>query len=165
MPGSDGSTEPRGEPRPTPRFRRPPAEEVARAARRIVRGSRASFPSQVAFREALLELLRREEPLATVGSARLRRLLVGIPGIRLSVRYSERPSRPVPVDCPVCGSELTPVRNRTLAGGTVVLGKRCSRCDYWTHAVCRVPVRYTVSQASGRGPGARGARASAPKPG
>jgi hypothetical protein len=129
------------------KFRRPAAELVQRMARRVVRGGKATFPSQAAFRAALLYHIRREEPLATISGARLRRLLIGVPGVRLSVRYTEHhDSRPLQ-KCPVCASPLEPIRNRTLTGGTVVLGQRCSRCEYWTHGERRVPVRYTFSQA------------------
>jgi len=131
---------------PEARFRRPATDVVARAARRAVRGGKASFPSLAAFREAVVDALRRDEPLATVGGRRLRRLLVDVPGVKLTVRYTERPDGLLPEHCPVCGSELVPIRNRTLTGETVVLGRECSRCAYWTHAARRVPVRYTVSR-------------------
>jgi hypothetical protein len=138
---------PRRRSRPAPSFRRPTAELVQRAARRVVRGGKASFSSQSAFRAALIAQLRRDEPLATIGGGRLRRLLVGVPGVRIQVRYTERhDARPLD-RCPVCGSELTAIRNRTLSGDTVTLGHRCRRCEYWTHAARRVPVRYTFSQA------------------
>lgn len=149
MPGSDGTPARRREP-DSPKFRRPPDELLRRTVRRLVRGSRASFASQAAFRSALLDALRRDEPLATVGGRRLRRLLVGVPGVRLSVRYAERPGRPTPLACPVCAGELFPIRNRTLSGDVVVLGRRCRTCAYWTHGALRVPVRYTVSQATAR---------------
>lgn len=129
------------------RFRRPAVELVQRAARRVVRGGKASFASQAAFRSALLEMIRREEPLATIGGPRLRRLLLDVPGIRLSVRYREGPEGRPPATCPVCGSELAEIRNRTLEGERVVLGKKCTRCDYWTHGRRRVPVRYLFSKA------------------
>ncbi len=147
MPGKDATG-----PRPAsewtgPRFRRPADDEIRRAARRLVRGGKAAFASQSEFRTALLAALRRDEPLATVGGPRLRRLLIGLPGVRLSVRYTERgPGGPLAA-CPVCGSSLRPIRNQTLAGESIVLGQRCARCDYWTHRARRVPVRYTVSSA------------------
>jgi len=137
---------PRRKPATEGRFRRPSAELVARAARRAVRGGKASFPSLAAFRAAVVEALRREEPLAAIGGPRLRRLLVTIPGVKMTVHYTERPDSPLPEWCPVCGSALEPIRNRTLTGETVVLGRECTRCAYWTHAARRVPVRYTVSR-------------------
>jgi len=136
---------PEGE--PGPRYRRPSPELVRRLARRVVRGGRATFHSQAAFRDALLELLRREEPLATIGGPRLRRLLLEVPGVRMTVRYTERPDGPPPTACPVCGSGLRPIRNKTLSGESIVLGQRCERCDYWTHGPRRVPVRYSFSKA------------------
>ncbi len=149
----------------TVRFRRPEPELVQRMARRVVRAGKATFPSQAAFRLALLGYLRREEPLATISGTRLRHLLVGVPGVRVSVRYTERHD-PRPLrHCPVCGSDLIPIRNRTLTGETVVLGQRCSRCDYWTHDKRRVPVRYTFSQAGIDGrPLRKGPRSLRPDP-
>ncbi len=132
------------------RYRRPADELVARAARAAVRGGKASFGSLAAFREAVIESLRQDEPLAAVGGPRLRRLLVEVPGVKLTVHYTERPGRPIPELCPVCRSALAPIRNRTLTGETVVIGRECTRCAYWTHGASRIPVRYTVSRGAPR---------------
>ncbi len=147
MPEKADTDAPRPRRERTVKFRRPAAELVQRAARRVVRGGKATFTSQAEFRSALLRLLRRDEPLAAVGGARLRRLLIGVPGVRLTVRYTERPGRGPLERCPVCASALAPIRNRTLTGETIVLGQRCTRCDYWSHAERRVPVRYVFSSA------------------
>jgi len=144
------------------RFRRPPAELVQRAARRVVRGGKASFSSQAEFRKALLKQIRREEPLAVLGGPRLRRLLIDVPGVRMTVRFTERYVRRPLVACPVCGSPLAPIHNRTLTGDTVVLGQRCTRCDYWTHAARRVPVRYLFTEAGIDGRPNRAPREVAP---
>jgi len=133
--------------RPTAKYRRPDSELVRRLARRVVRGGRATYASQASFRSALLELIRRDEPLAVLGGARLRRLLIDVPGVRIGVHYTERHDGKSPTVCPVCGSPLRPIHNRTLTGDSVVLGQRCTRCAYWTHGERRVPVRYTFSQA------------------
>ena len=160
MPAKGATDEPRARPGSEPHYRLPSPELVQRAARRVVRGGKAWFPSQAAFRSALIAQLRRDEPLATIGGSRLRRLLVGVPGVRIQVRYTERHGLR-PLDrCPVCGSELTPIRNRTLTGDTVILGRRCRRCEYWTHSARRVPVRYTFSQAGIDGRGIRRPAAS-----
>jgi len=143
---ADEATPPTDE-APDAKFRRPADELLRRAARRVVRGGKASFPSQAAFREAVLSVVRRDEPLATVSGRRLRRLLIGLPGVRLSVHFTERSGGAPPEICPVCASELAPIRNRTLTGDSIVLGRRCTRCDYWTHGNRRVPVRYLVSGA------------------
>ncbi len=145
MPGKGAGEPPPGSDREPAGFTRPEDDLVRRAARRVVRGGRASFPSQAAFRAAVVEAVRREEPRAALGGTRLRRLVVGLPGVRLAVRYSEKPGVPPLETCPVCGAGLVPIRNRTLSGETIVLGRRCSRCDYWCHRQRRVPVRYAFS--------------------
>jgi hypothetical protein len=147
VPEKGATDAPPAKARREPKYRRPTDELVRRLARRAVRGGKASFESQAAFHDALIALLRREEPLAVLGGARLRRLVLEVPGIRLGVRYTERHRGPAPTVCPVCGSELRAIHNRTLSGESVVLGQRCTRCEYWTHRERRVPVRYTFSRA------------------
>ena len=155
MPEKGATVAPLDRPKDGPKFRRPAAEEVRRAARRLVRGGKAQFSSQARFRAALLVLLRREEPLAVIGGRRLRRLLVDLPGVRMTVHYTERERATPLTACPVCGSELRPIKNRTLTGDSVVLGQRCTRCDYWTHRTRRVPVRYHISSGGIDGRGRR----------
>jgi nucleotide-binding universal stress UspA family protein len=145
----DGAAEPPKR-EPPVRYRRVPDEVLRRATRRVVRGSRAHYASQEAFRNAILDVVRREEPLAVVGGARLRRIALETMGVRLTVHYTERAGVPPPRACPVCGSELQPIRNRTLTGDSVVLGQHCTQCDYWTHRVRRVPVRYLFSGSAAR---------------
>ncbi len=147
MPEKGATAAPRDEAWTGPRFRRPADDEVRRAARRLVRGSKAAFSSQAEFRTALIASLRRDEPLATVGGLRMRRLLVQLPGVRLTVRYRERAAAPPLTACPVCGAPLKAIRNRTLGGDSIVLGQQCTRCSYWTHRSRRVPVRYLISSA------------------
>jgi hypothetical protein len=154
VPERDATDTPPAKPWVGPRFRRPADEDVRRAARRLVRGGKAAYSSQARFRAALLSTLRRDEPLAVIGGRRLRRLLLDTPGVRITVHYTERERAAPLTACPVCGSPLKPIRNQTLGGESVVLGQRCTRCDYWTHRTRRVPVRYLISSAGidGRAP-------------
>jgi hypothetical protein len=145
VPEKGGTTAPRAKSAREPRYRHPRDEEILRAARRLVRGRKATYGSQNEFRDALTAYLRRDDPLAVVGGRRMRRLLIGVPGVRISVHYTERNDAPPLTICPVCGSPLRPIRNQTLGGDSVVLGQRCVRCDYWTHRTRRVPTRYRIS--------------------
>jgi hypothetical protein len=129
------------------RYHRPEADEIRRAARRILRGGRATYPSQASFRAAVLDFLRRDDPLAVVSGTRLRRLALETPGVRLIVSYTEKEDDRPLEECPVCASPLRPIRNRTLTGDSVVLGQQCTRCRYWTHHPRRVPTRYTFARA------------------
>jgi hypothetical protein len=134
-----------------PRYRRPGVEAVRWAAlRALVRPARP-FASQAALRRALLPLLRKKDPLFAIGGRRMRALLLEVPGLRLRVRYAERPTRRPLARCPVCGGSVRPIRNQTLLGDEVTLGYRCGRCAYWTHLKRRVPVRYRFVPAARSG--------------
>jgi hypothetical protein len=137
--------EPRGKrrrPKPAPKFRLPPADLVRSVARRQLGRMGQSARSQAGLRRAVLPSLATKDPLFRLGGWRLRKLLLDSPGIRVDVRYAERPTRRPLQRCPVCRSPLRPIRNRTLEGDRVTLGYRCTHCAYWTHLRRRVPVRY-----------------------
>ncbi len=138
----EGSPDKPGRPESSPKYRRPPADLVRSVARRTLGRTGGRIRSQAALRRAVLPTLAAKDPLFVLGGLRLRRILLGAPGVRVEVRYAERPTRrPLP-RCPVCRSEVRPIRNRTLEGDRVTLGYRCTRCAYWTHLRRRVPVRY-----------------------
>lgn len=125
-----------------PKFRRPPADLVRSVARRTLGRVGRPIRSQAALRRALLPTLTGKDPLFVLGGWRLRKILLEAPGVRVAVRYAERPTRRPLQRCPVCRSELRPIRNRTLEGDRVTLGYQCTKCAYWTHLRRRVPVRY-----------------------
>jgi hypothetical protein len=128
--------------RPGPKYRLPPGDVVRALARRQLGRMGASARSQAGLRRALLPALAAKDPLFVLGGWRLRKLLLDSPGVRVDVRYAERPTRRPLQRCPVCRSPLRPIRNRTLEGDRVTLGYRCTHCAYWTHLRRRVPVRY-----------------------
>jgi hypothetical protein len=145
--GVEGASSTQGESAP-PRFRRPPPEAVRLAAQRALRRNRASIDSQAALWRALVPILRQEDPKFALGKRRMRHILVGAPGVRMDVRYTERERRSRVDQCPVCGGKVRPIRNATLWGDEVTLGYRCVQCAYWTHLRRRVPTRYRFSPAA-----------------
>jgi hypothetical protein len=150
VPAKDAAAAPRKS-RRTPRsYRRADADTVRAALDRLLTMGVGRYPSQAAFLRAFRPALHAEDPSARIAGPRLRSLLVTTPGVRLVVRYSERPRGGRPTECPVCGGPLKEIQNRTLTGGRVAIGVRCARCGYWMHRLRRVPVRYQV-QRTGRG--------------
>ncbi|MGA7922479.1 MAG: hypothetical protein WCA77_00670 [Thermoplasmata archaeon] len=123
-------------------YHRPPLEDVATAARRVLVHPSERFRSLRALREAVLPVLRRRDPRAALGGRRLRAILFTLPNVRVDVRYRTTQDRGPMERCPVCSSALRPIQNRTLDEGEVILGYRCTRCSYWTHREQRRPVRY-----------------------
>ncbi len=127
---------------PPPKYRLPPGDLVRSVARRQLGRMGQAARSQAGLRRAVLPSLASKDPLFVLGGWRLRKILLDSPGIRVDVRYAERPTRRPLQRCPVCRSPVRPIRNRTLEGDRVTLGYRCTHCAYWTHLRRRVPVRY-----------------------
>jgi hypothetical protein len=149
VPGKADGAAPRKRRRAAAKYRRADADTVRSAIDRLLTLGVGRYSSQAAFLRAFRPALRAEDPTMRIAAPRLRSLLVGTPGVRLLVRYTEQSDAPASSECPVCGAELVPIRNRTLTGSVVALGQRCPRCGYWTHRHRRIPVRYAV-QRTGR---------------
>jgi hypothetical protein len=47
--------------------------------------------------------------------------------------------------CPVCGSKVKKIQNKTLKGGFITTGYRCTACPYHTGLPVRLPARYVFS--------------------
>jgi hypothetical protein len=47
--------------------------------------------------------------------------------------------------CPVCGSKVKKIKNKTLKGGSVTAGFKCTMCPYHTSLPVRIPAKYTFS--------------------
>jgi hypothetical protein len=150
VPGkADAAARRKANPR-TASFRRADEDTVRSAVDRLFSLGVGRYPSQAAFLRAFAPALRAEDPKMRIAGPRLRSLLIGTPGVRLIVRYTEKSGERPRTTCPVCAFPLLPIRNRTLTGDVVAIGQRCPRCRYWTHARRRVPVRYTVQRSEPR---------------
>ena len=77
-----------------------------------------------------------------VSESRLRRIAI-LNGIaKVEIRCRESHGRKAIARCPVCGSKLKMIKNRTVFGGTVTLEHQCVLCPYWTGMKHRVPMKY-----------------------
>lgn len=74
-----------------PSYRRADADTVRSAVDRLLTLGVGRYSSQAAFLRAFRPALRAEDPKMRIAGPRLRSLLIGTPGVRLLVRYTERP--------------------------------------------------------------------------
>ena len=80
-----------------------------------------------------------------IGPERIRRIGISRQLFKLEIRYADR-GRPAGKWCPVCGSILLSVRNRTLEGKTVELMRRCKVCGYAAKGNSSKPARYSIER-------------------
>lgn len=112
------------------------------AALATVFAGRERVETQRRLRELVERELGRRRPGARVGGERVRLLALRSGLVRVETRTKTRDGIGGIERCPVCAARLRKVRNRTLRGGQVLVGLRCSTCGYRTGRSLEVPSRY-----------------------
>lgn len=121
---------------------RAPDEEVVAAIAAVFQ-KHEKVETQRRLREAVQKELQRLRPGAKVGGPRVRLLAARSGIVRVETSRAKVGDGIKGVhDCPVCQHKLRKVRNRTLAGGQVLIGLRCPRCGYKSGQRIAVPTRY-----------------------
>ena len=126
-------------------YRLPSRDAVKEAIGAILEDAK-TVRSQTLFHRLVEGRLRKDSgPNIRISQRRMRRIAATMDGVHLLIlcRESERRSRRS--ICPVCGTEMRPVKNSTLYGWTVATGKACPACRYWTGKRERVPIRYVFT--------------------
>ncbi len=130
-------------------YRVPTAEVLAVAVSAAIRDIN-TVGSQRRLTELVREELRRIDPSYGVTEERVRRTAITSGLVLVTVETRDTGRRKRVVKCPVCSSRLKRVRNRTISGGTVTIGKKCTVCPFRMGTTRRVPVRYIFSNAHPR---------------
>lgn len=108
-------------------YRLPDREEIAKAARDVLRTQR-EVNSLAQMHRLVLKRLKKKNRYYRVSKARLLKILATAPGVR--IRVEKRKARQSPRLCPLCGSPLEDLHGIDLFGNRVKLGKRCTDCGY-----------------------------------
>ena len=125
-------------------YRIPTEDEVAKAIENVLIRT-PHLRSQRELCEAVETELLCMDPEYRIGAERIRRVGISRQLFRLGIRYADT-GKPAGKWCPVCGSILLSVRNRTLDDGTVELMRRCKVCGYTARGGCSRPARYSIER-------------------
>lgn len=112
--------------------------------------TRPRIDSQREFVNAVLKELSSVTPGVRASAVRIRKAAVLSGSVRLEILYRESERPDLPEICPVCGSAMVSVLNRTLESQTTELKRNCSICTYSTGADVLVPARYTFVRTSAK---------------
>ena len=117
-------------------YRIPSEDEVAKAIENVLVRT-PHIRSQRALCEAVSDY--------RIGAERIRRIGISRQLFNLDISYADA-GRPAGKWCPVCGSILLSVRNRTLDGDTVELLRKCKVCGYAAKGNRSKPARYGIER-------------------
>ncbi|MCA1813795.1 MAG: hypothetical protein LC624_07575 [Halobacteriales archaeon] len=127
---------------PAPPARSATRDEEVVAAVASVFAKRDKVETQHRLRRFVEEELQRRKPGAKVSGSRARVLALRSGLVRLELRTKTMPGQEEAEQCPACKGKLRRLRNRTLKGGTVLVGLRCPECGYKSGRDLEVPTKY-----------------------
>lgn len=125
-------------------YRIPSEDEVAKAIENVLVRT-PHMRSQRELCDAVSAELMCLDTDYRIGPERIRRIGISRQLFKLEIKYADK-GRPAGKWCPVCGSILLSVRNRTLDGKTVELMRRCKVCGYSAKGNCSKPARYVIER-------------------
>ena len=125
-------------------YRIPSEDEVAKAIENVLVRT-PHIRSQRALCEAVSAELMCQDTDYRIGAERIRRIGISRQLFNLDISYADA-GRPAGKWCPVCGSILLSVRNRTLDGDTVELLRKCKVCGYAAKGNRSKPARYGIER-------------------
>ena len=125
-------------------YRIPSEDEVAKAIENVLVRT-PHIRSQRALCEAVSAELMCQDTDYRIGAERIRRIGISRQLFNLDISYADA-GRPAGKWCPVCGSILLSVRNRTLDGDTVELLRKCKVCGYTAKGNRSKPARYGIER-------------------
>jgi len=130
-------------------YRVPTAEVLAVAIANALREN-PTVGSQRRLAELVREKLAELDPAYAVTEERVRRTAISAGLVKVEVLTRDTGRRKRTTQCPVCGARLERVRNRTITGGTVTIGRKCRTCLFQMGRTLCVPTRYVFSTAHPR---------------
>ncbi len=105
---------------------------------------------QVRSQRELTELVRKQLSLLDEGyrisGERIRRIGLNRGDIRVNIEYNTAKGKKLPDICPVCRNHISSIKNRTLDGGTIEIGRKCELCKFTTGPEASVPGRYLFTR-------------------
>jgi predicted RNA-binding Zn-ribbon protein involved in translation (DUF1610 family) len=122
-------------------YRLPSSEELMVALYKALT-RRGTIDSQRQLREAVLRELQKWDQTYTVSHRRVRLAAIRAGFVNMEIMSREGEGTKTQQICPVCGTRLKTVRNRSLWGKEVTIGYRCPTCGYKSGVKKQVPIRY-----------------------
>ncbi len=101
--------------------------------------------SQRGLARLVMKVLRNSDRNYRLSGARVRHIALKRGVAQVTVETREAESTELDIHCPVCGTLMHEIRNRTLDGKTVVIGYSCPACSYRSGNLPRRPQRYIFS--------------------
>jgi len=122
-----------------------PGEADVAAAISYVLSRYGTVRSQRGLARLVMKVLRNSDRDYRLSGVRVRQIALKHRVARVTVETRETGGTELSIHCPVCGTLMHEIRNRTLDGKTVIIGYNCPACSYRSGSLPSRPQRYIFS--------------------
>ena len=119
----------------------PSKEKVQELIKEVVK-RRLRVDSQYELALLVLRKLKKEDKEYTLSPSRAKRIALTIPEIEVRAKTKKSSLLKKIEECPVCKSEIKPVKIKNLLGKKIVVGYKCSKCGYESSLEAFMPMEY-----------------------
>ena len=126
-------------------YKIPSTDDVADALL-IVMHKNLNVESQRELTELVRSRLQSKDPQFRVSGERIRKVGLNRGIVKVDIEYNSLDSGELQNICPVCGNEMSSIKNMTLDGRTVEVKRRCRLCSFSTGAEPKTPGKYTFTK-------------------
>ncbi|MEM5869944.1 MAG: hypothetical protein QXR09_02130 [Candidatus Aenigmatarchaeota archaeon] len=116
-------------------------DRIAEEIKQIV-SKRLRVESQEELAELVLKNLRKEDKSYTLSPIRVKRIALKIPEIEVKAKTKKTLKLPKIDKCPICESNIEPVKIKNLLNREIIIGYKCSSCGYQSDLEAFMPMKY-----------------------
>jgi len=119
----------------------PSDEEVKEAIRYVVK-TRKIVESQEELCELALRFLRKKNEKYVLSPLRAKRIALSIPEIEVKAKTKKVPQVEKIERCPICDSDIVPIKVKNLLNEEIIIGYKCTSCGYQSDLEAFIPMKY-----------------------
>ena len=119
----------------------PPKEKVAEAIKEVLR-ERLRVDSQEELAFLTLRKLKKEDENFTLSPMRAKRIALTIPEVEVKAKTKKSTQLRKITSCPICESEIEPIKVKNLLNKEIVVGYKCKKCGYESDLEAFMPMEY-----------------------
>jgi len=119
-----------------------PSKEKLKSIIRDVVRSRIKINSQEELARLALKRLKKEDKNYTLSPMRAKRIALLLEEVEVKAKTKKTIKLPKIERCPVCESEIKPIKVKNLLNKKITIGFRCTKCGYESDLEAFMPMKY-----------------------
>lgn len=121
----------------------PPKAKLMEIVKQVM-SSHLKVNSQEELARLVLGRLKRENKNYVVSPIRIKRIALEIPEIEVKAKTKKAVRLQKITKCPICYSEIKPLKVKNLVNKDVLIGYSCTNCGYQSDLEAFMPMKYLL---------------------